>query len=218
MIRLIQVALRYGHNGVAVLNQLDLHVPPGAFVVLTGQSGAGKSSLLRLIFLEHLPSLGQVVLFGRDTALLNRSQRSLMRRQIGVVFQDFRLVPHLSLRENVALPLRIAGLYDRRQAGHVDSLLDWVGLRHAADALPMELSGGAQQRAAIARAVIARPSLLLADEPTASVDPAMSARLLHLFKELHRGGTTLVLATHDPQLTRDMPASLLRLENGQLRA
>jgi cell division transport system ATP-binding protein len=193
-----------------------MRLAPGGFYFLTGPSGAGKSSLLKLIYLAERPSRGHITLFGRDLATVARAELPAMRRRIGVVFQDFRLIPHLSAIENVALPLRVAGLRDERIYENVAELLRWVGLAEHLDAKPATLSGGEQQRIAIARAVVSRPSLLLADEPTGNVDEEMAARLLRLFEELNRQGTTILIATHSASLIARYPYSILHLEDGEL--
>jgi cell division transport system ATP-binding protein len=185
---------------------------------LTGPSGAGKTSLLRLLFLALRPSRGLIRLFGEDVAALDRSGLALLRRRIGVVFQEFRLLDHLTTYDNVALPLRIAGRREASYRADVMDLLSWVGLADQAHAYPPVLSGGEKQRAAIARAVIAKPELLLADEPTGNVDPALARRLLHLFVELNRLGTTVLLATHDAKLITQARAPVMHLEHGELRA
>ncbi|WP_029941650.1 cell division ATP-binding protein FtsE [Sphingomonas astaxanthinifaciens] len=210
------VGLRYG-TGAEVLAGLDFRLAPGSFYFLTGPSGAGKTSLLKLLYLAQRPTRGRLRLFGEDLSEAPRSALPEFRRRIGVVFQDFRLVRHLSAFDNVALPLRIAGQSDREIEGPVREMLAWVGLADRASARPPTLSGGEQQRVAIARAVIARPELLVADEPTGNVDAAMADRLIHLFEALNRLGTTVVVATHDLSLIARVPgARLMRLENGQL--
>jgi cell division transport system ATP-binding protein len=215
LIRLEEVSLRYG-EGPQVLRRVSCHLEPGSFHYLLGASGAGKSSLLKLLYLAQTPSDGRLSLFGRDIARLTRRDRALMRRRIGVVFQDFRLIGHLSAFENVALPLRISGEPEPRVRSQVGELLSWVGLKDAMEALPPTLSGGQQQRVAIARAVIGRPSLLLADEPTGNVDDRIATRLLYLFRELNRTGTTVLLATHNEALAARMPQPRLRLLEGKL--
>jgi len=215
------VGLHYGTDAGGfspeVLCDLSFALRPGAFYFLTGASGAGKTSLLRLLYLAQRPSRGIIRLFGEDAVTMPRDRLPGFRRRIGVVFQDFRLVPHLSAADNVALPLRIAGM----AAGEIDQpvreMLAWVGLSDRADARPATLSGGEQQRIAIARAVIARPELLVADEPTGNVDPDMADRLLQLFEAMNRLGTTVVVATHDFQLLQRIPsAQMMRLDKGRL--
>ena len=216
MVRFENVGLRYG-IGPEVLHDVYFELPPGSFHFLTGASGAGKSSLLGLLFLSLRPSRGIISMFGRDLARIPRDELPAVRRQIGVVFQDFRLLPHLSALDNVALPLRVGGLDEARVREHCVELLTWVGLGDHLDAKPVTLSGGQQQRVAIARAVITRPRLLLADEPTGNVDDRIAHRLMHLFEELHRLGTTVVIATHNSALVERSAHAELRLEEGALR-
>ncbi len=217
MIELQGVGLRYG-DGPEILKDVSFRLDQGDMRFLTGPSGAGKSSLLRLLFLALKPSRGHIALFDQDTAILGRKDISPLRRRIGVVFQDFRLLNHLSTFDNVALPLRVMGQRVDSYRQDVLDLLDWVGLKEQAYAFPEVLSGGEKQRAAIARAVIAKPEILLADEPTGNVDPVLAKRLLHLFLELNRLGTTVFLATHDEALIKQARKPVLRLEAGHLRA
>ena len=196
MIRFENVGLRYG-MGPEVLIDISFNIPAGSFQFLTGPSGAGKTTLLRLLFLALKPTRGLINIFGQDASDLSLGTLPAIRRRIGIVFQDFRLLDHLTTYENVALPLRVIGQSEPAYRKDVEELLQWVGLDHRMDAYPPVLSGGEKQRAAIARAVIAQPDLLLADEPTGNVDPTLARRLLRLFSELHRLGTTVVIATHD---------------------
>jgi len=216
VIRFENVGMRYG-MGAEVLSDVSFQLAPGSFYFLTGPSGAGKSSLLKLMFLAHRPSRGAVSLFGQDVSVLKREALPPLRRRIGVVFQDFRMLDHLTTYENVALPLRVAGEREDSYKDNVNELLGWVGLGERVNARPPTLSGGEKQRAAIARAVVAKPDLLLADEPTGNVDPDMGLRLLRLFVELNRIGTTVVIATHDVALVERFPAPQLRLEEGRLK-
>lgn len=215
MMCLENVGLRYG-MGAEVLRDISLRLEPGSLHFLTGSSGAGKSSLLRLMYLALRPSRGLISLFGRDIATIKRSELPDLRRRIGVVFQDFRLIGHLSALENVALPLRVAGMASNRIRDHVVELLKWVGLADHLDSRPATLSGGQQQRVAIARAVISRPQLLLADEPTGNVDPEIAMRLIYLFEELNRMGTTVVIASHNRDLISRFNHPVFRLEDGEL--
>ena len=212
-----RVGLRYG-TGSEVLRDLDFRLPRGSFTFLTGPSGAGKTSLLRLLYLAQRPTRGTVRLFGEEVNDLDRDALPALRRRIGVVFQDFRLVRHLSVFDNVALPLRIGGGGDgQRVEAPVREMLAWVGLADRASARPPTLSGGEQQRVGIARAVIASPDLIIADEPTGNVDAAMARRILHLLTTMNQNGTTVVVATHDLGLIAATPgASLIRLEHGML--
>ena len=216
VVRFENVGLRYG-TGAETLRDLNFVLEQGSFHFLTGSSGAGKTSLLKLLYLAQRPSRGFISLFGEDVVTRARERLPGLRRRIGVDFQDFRLISHLSAFDNVALPLRIAGVAETEIRDHVGELLDWVGLADRSAARPATLSGGEQQRVAIARAVIGRPDLLVADEPTGNVDPDMAYRLMHLFDELNRLGTTVLVATHDTQLMSRVPAArLLRLERGAL--
>ena len=213
MVRFEDVALRYG-TGPEILKHISLQFDPGSYHFLVGASGAGKSSLLRMMYLAQHPSAGRVTLFGRDVTELSRPETALLRRRIGVVFQDFRLLDHLTARENVSLPLQISGQAHGRSDKDVEELLTWVGLADHMDALPPTLSGGQQQRVAIARAVIGRPNLLLADEPTGNLDDRMAVRLLYLFEELNKIGTTVVIATHNESLVDRFPHPVTRLSDG----
>ncbi|RVT90895.1 cell division ATP-binding protein FtsE [Sphingomonas crocodyli] len=210
------VGLRYG-SGAETLSDLSFSLAAGAFYFLTGPSGAGKSSLLRLIYLAQRPSRGVIRMFGEDVVTLPRQRMPGFRRRIGVVFQDFRLVPHLSAYENIALPLRVNGVAEADIDQPVREMLEWVGLSGRANAKPPTLSGGEQQRVAIARAVIGRPEILVADEPTGNVDPEMAERLLYLFEALNKLGTTILVATHDLHLVPRVPsAQLMRLDKGYI--
>lgn len=216
IIQFENIGLRYG-LGPETLSDITLSLAKGGFYFLTGPSGAGKTSLLKLLYLAQRPSRGVIRLFGDDMVTMPRDRLPAYRRRIGVVFQDFRLVPHLSAFDNVALPLRVNGMEDAALEEQVREILNWVGLGNKADALPATLSGGEQQRVAIARAVVSRPDLLVADEPTGNVDPELAMRLLHLFEALNKLGTTIVVATHDLHLLGRVPhADNLRLVEGRL--
>lgn len=210
------VGLSYG-DGPDVLHDINFSLPAGSFHFLTGPSGAGKTSLLKLLYLGGRPSRGRVTLLGQDPAQLRRQALPELRRQIGIVFQDFRLMPHLSAFDNVALPLRAAGLREDDIKRNVTELMHWVELGDRLDAKPATLSGGEQQRVAIARAVINRPKLLVADEPTGNIDPAIGTKILYLFEELNRHGTTVVIATHDTDIVRRFSHPELHLEKGTLK-
>ena len=216
MTRFDNVGLRYG-TGPEILRDVTFHVHPGSFHFLTGPSGAGKTTLLRLLFMSLKPSRGLMFVFGENVAELTAAGRSALRRRIGIVFQDFRLLDHLTTWENVALPLRVMGKQENDYREDVTDLLRWVGLGDRINAYPEVLSGGEKQRAAIARAVIARPELLLADEPTGNVDPAIGNRLLRLFVELNRLGTSVIIATHDYGLMEQLDAPRLVLYDGHLQ-
>ncbi|WP_040485819.1 cell division ATP-binding protein FtsE [Lutibaculum baratangense] len=215
MIRLENVGLRYG-MGPEVLRDLSFRIDRGTFQFLTGPSGAGKTSLMRLLFLSLKPTRGLMTVFGHDVTTLSRGTLPTLRRRIGVVFQDFRLLDHLTTYENVALPLRVMGKAEADYRTDVVELLGWVGLGDRLHVHPPVLSGGEKQRAAIARAVIGQPELLLADEPTGNVDPTLARRLLRLFQELHRLGTTVLVATHDIALMDQYDARRLVLNEGRM--
>jgi cell division transport system ATP-binding protein len=215
LIRFENVGLRYG-MGQEVLRDVSFHIPPNSFQFLSGPSGAGKTSLLKLMFLSLKPNRGLIKVFGKDTARLDHDELSRLRRQIGFVFQEFRLLNHLTTFENVALPLRVKGLSEQNYRTDVAELLQWVGLGHRMHVYPPVMSGGEKQRAAIARALISRPKLLLADEPTGNVDPILARRLLRLFVELHRSGTSIVIATHDTGLMDQIEARRIVLNDGAL--
>jgi len=215
VLRFENVGMRYG-MGPEVLRDLNFTLEPGSFYFLTGASGAGKTTLLKLMYLAHRPSRGLVHVFGRDISVTPRGDLPPLRRRIGVVYQDFRLIEHLTAVENVALPLRFTGADRAETEAHVRELLTWVGLADHLDARPSTLSGGQQQRVAIARAVINRPSLLLADEPTGNVDDDIAVRLMYLFEQLNRMGTTVVIATHNEALINRFLYPILRLDAGEL--
>lgn len=215
VLRFDDVSLRYGRNP-ETLKDLSFALQPGSFHFVTGASGAGKSSLLKLIYLGTKPSKGLIQLFGRDVSSIAPKHLPMLRRRIGVVFQDFRLLDHLSAFDNAALPLRIAGRKSDTYREDVAELLAWVGLRDRENALPSTLAGGEKQRLAIARAVVGRPDILLADEPTGNVDPEMSLKLLRLFVEMNRMGTTVLIATHDQDLVARSGKPVLHLVEGRL--
>jgi cell division transport system ATP-binding protein len=215
VVRFENVGLRYG-LGQEILRDLNFQIGPQSFQFLTGPSGAGKTTLLRLLFVSLRPTRGLVTLFGQDVSVLDKESIAGLRRHIGIVLQDFRLLDHMTTYDNVALPFRVAGRDESSYRREVVDLLRWVGLGERMDALPPVLSGGEKQRAAIARAVIARPNLLLADEPTGNVDPTLARRLLRLFVELNKSGTAVVIATHDIALMDQYDARRLVLHEGHL--
>jgi cell division transport system ATP-binding protein len=218
MVELDGVGLRYGtaRRGASVLRELTFEVPEGGFRWLLGPSGAGKSSLLRLLHLAVRPSTGEMHLLGEPIREAPRRLLPLLRRRIGMVFQDFRLLPHLSAFDNVALPLRLEGRPEGQVRVDVAELLGWVGLSRKLASRPAELSGGEQQRVAIARAVVGRPALLLADEPTGNLDDVQAERLMQLFREMNRLGATVIVATHNDALVARHPGHVLQLSDGQL--
>lgn len=209
--------MRYG-RAPEVLRDIDLNLEEGSFHFLTGPSGAGKSSLLKLIYLAHRPSRGTIEVFGQEVSRINRDSLPQIRRRMGVVFQEYRLLHHLSVFENAALPLRVAGRKLDSYRSDVLELLQWVGLGHRIEAAPATLSGGEQQRLAVARAVVAKPDLLLVDEPTGNVDQEMGRRILRLLRELNRMGATVLVATHDLALAAETGAPVITIRGGRLSA
>jgi cell division transport system ATP-binding protein len=215
VLRFSGVGMRYGRSP-EVLKDINFELPAGSFHFLTGASGAGKSSLLKLIYMAEHASRGRIDMFGRDIDQIAPGDRPFLRRRIGVVFQEFRLLEHLNAFDNCALPLRISGGRPDKYRGDVAELLSWVGLKSRMHALPATLSGGEKQRLAIARAVVGRPDILLADEPTGNVDQGHALRILRLFVELNRLGTTVLIATHDEDLVARSGQPVLHLDNGRM--
>lgn len=215
MIHFENVGLRYG-MGPEVLRDLSFDIPKKSFQFLTGPSGAGKTTLMRLLFLSLKPTRGLIRIFDRDISVIASEELPLLRRRIGIVFQDFRLLDHMTTYENVALPLRVRGREETSYRSDVVELLKWVGLGERINVLPPVLSGGEKQRVAIARALIDQPEILLADEPTGNVDPPMAQRLLNLLIELNRLGTAVVIATHDLSLMDRVNARRMILSEGHL--
>jgi cell division transport system ATP-binding protein len=215
LIHFENVGLRYG-MGPEILKDLTFDIPKKSFQFLTGPSGAGKTSLLRLLFMSLKPTRGLIKVFGREISTIPQAELPMLRRRIGIVFQDFRLLDHLTTYENVALPLRVRGKEESTYRSDVLELLKWVGLGDRVNVLPPVLSGGEKQRVAIARALIDQPEMLLADEPTGNVDPPMAKRILKLFMELNRFGTAVVIATHDLALMDQVEARRMILTSGRL--
>jgi cell division transport system ATP-binding protein len=215
LIRFENVGLRYG-MGPEILRDVSFHIAPKSFQFLTGPSGAGKTSLLRLLFMALRPTRGLITAFGKDVTSITPQELPMLRRRMGVVFQDFRLLDHLTTYENVALPHRVRGKDESSYRNDVVELLKWVGLGERVHVLPPVLSGGEKQRAAIARALIDQPQVLLADEPTGNVDPPLARRLLRLFMELNNSGTAVVIATHDLTLMDQVDARRMILNSGKL--
>ncbi len=215
MIKFEHVGLRYG-IGPEVLSDINFTLEPGSFHFLCGPSGAGKTSLMNLLYLGRKPTRGLISMFGQNIGSLTREELMPIRQKIGVIFQDFRLLNHLSALDNVALPLRIAGKPEQEIQKDVKELLEWVGLGDCMHRLPMTLSGGQQQRVAIARAVISRPALLLADEPTGNLDDEIGNKLMNLFEQLNRMGTTMLIATHSLSILNSFNHPRLILDKGEL--
>ena len=215
IIRFENAGLAYAEAG-ETLSDINLTLDEGEFRFLTGPSGAGKTSLLKMIYLAMRPTRGRLLLFGEDTTDATREALPLLRRRIGVVFQEFRLLDHLTAFDNVALPMKIAGVNLNQYREDVSELLNWVGLGDRMDAKPATLSGGEQQRVALARALVSKPDLILADEPTGNVDPAMSERIMKLFVELNKLGAAVVVATHDLHLVQTLGKPVLRISDGRV--
>lgn len=212
ILKMENVSMRYG-DGPEILSNINLSLPRGSFHFLTGKSGAGKTSLLSLMYLSQKPSSGRMSIFGNNVNFNNRSALAMSRRRIGVVFQDFRLLDHVSAFDNVALPLRVCGMNEREIGARVGELLKWVEIRRSTQSLTSTLSGGEKQRVAIARAVINRPDFLLADEPTGNVDSDIATKLMKLFVELNKLGTTVVIATHNENLIKEFHYPQIHLHN-----
>ncbi|MEM9523219.1 MAG: ATP-binding cassette domain-containing protein [Pseudomonadota bacterium] len=211
----------YGYGGSELLSDVSLHLGPGSFHFLTGPSGSGKTTFLKLCYAELIATAGVVRLFDRDAGTMSRDDIARVRRRVGMVHQDCQFLDHLSLRDNIALPLQVAGRDITQEAQNLDDLIAWVGLTGRSKALPAELSGGERQRAALARAVIMAPDVILADEPTGNIDWEMSLRLLRLLTELNKTGKTILIATHDLNLIRtaknEVPVRVLRIRNRRLQ-
>jgi cell division transport system ATP-binding protein len=216
LIELENVSLRYNLNR-EILNNVSLTIEPGGFYYVTGSSGAGKTSLLKLLFLSLKPSEGKLSVFGQDISKISNYKKQLLRRRIGFVFQDFRLLNHLTTYENIALPLRVRGENEMNYKKDVIELLKWVNLEHCIHLKPEVLSGGEKQRVAIARAVIGSPEIILADEPTGNVDPEIASRILNLFLELNKLGTSIVIATHDTEIIKQIKKPVIELKNGKIK-
>jgi cell division transport system ATP-binding protein len=215
VVRLENIGKSYG-AGADVLRDISLTLEPGEFCCVSGASGAGKTTLLNIIALAERPSSGSVTLFDIDALAADRASRAALRRRIGIVFQDLRLLDHLSVHDNIGLPLRIAGVPEDEIREHVNELADWLGLAHRIDRRPAILSTSERQRIAIARAIVTRPDLLVADEPMARADGETAATLAHVFERLNGLGTTMVIATHDAALARQFECRHLHLERGEL--
>lgn len=219
MSEIIAELMGVGHQyeeGPEILKGITLNIEKGSFHFLTGPSGSGKSSLLRILYLGLNPTWGTLRLFGENTSKMKPFLLPLLRQRIGVVFQEYKLLDHLNVLDNVSLPLRVRGVEVRRGYKQAQELLNWVGLGDSLRAYPASLSGGQKQRVAIARAVITRPQLLLADEPTGNVDDDMATKLLYLFEELNRMGTAVIIATHNPRLLEKFPYPQLAIKEGTI--
>ena len=207
--------LAYG-DGAETLRDINMSLGEGEFRFLTGPSGAGKTTFLKMIYLAMRPTRGKFTLFGEDAMNAPREALPPLRRRIGVVFQEFRLLDHLTAFDNVALPMKVAGVNLNQYREDVSELLNWVGLGDRMDAKPATLSGGEQQRVALARSLVSKPDLILADEPTGNVDPAMSERIMKLFVELNKLGAAVIVATHDLHLVQSLGKPVLRIADGKV--
>ena len=215
MIETYNLSKQYG-RGVYALRELSLTIDKGEFIFLTGASGAGKSTFLRMLLREELPTEGDLKVDGRDLATLRSSQIQAYRRTVGFIFQDFRLIPRMTVFQNVAFVMRVLGVPTVVQQRKTFQVLKWVGLQHRMNAFPEQLSGGEQQRIAIARALVNEPQLVLADEPTGNLDPDLSLEIMNLFREINARGTTVVVATHDRELIRRVGRRAITLDHGRL--
>lgn len=215
IIQLVGLGHQYA-GGPEIFKGVNIDIEKGSFYFLTGPSGAGKSSFLRMLYLGLKPTWGSIQLLGEDTLKIKPSMIPLVRQKIGVVFQEFKLLEHLKVVDNVSLPLRVQGIDARRSRKQAQEILEWVGLEDSLDVYPTSLSGGQKQRVAIARAVITHPQLLLADEPTGNVDDEMAMKLLYLFEELNKMGTAVIIATHNPRLLERSPYPQLTFTEGTI--
>lgn len=215
MINLSHVGLRYD-GGPEILSDINLQLEPHSFHYLTGASGSGKTSLMKLLSIGMVPSRGDISIFGEDIMKLSRLNRAKLRQKIGVIFQDFRLVQHLSLYDNIALPLRLANIPEAKIKNAVYDMAEWIGLKDYMKTKPAFLSGGQQQRIAIARAVITKPKILIADEPTGSLDDLMGDKIMSLFEELNKSGTAILVATHNKSMMKRFNHPVLQLKAGSL--
>lgn len=216
MIRFDNVAYHYRPDQPPAVSGVSFELEEGSFHFLTGPSGAGKTTVFRLLYLDMLPTGGHIHMFGKNVAKLDADEIAFTRRKMGIVFQDFRLLPHLTVRENVALPLTLYGTPTKEQERAVDDMLAWVGLSGKKDETPDRLSGGEKQRVGMARAVVHRPQVLVADEPTGNLDGEMAKRIMHLLVELNKHGTTVLVATHDAQMVKDFKFPVLHMQGGKL--
>lgn len=215
MIQMCKIAKIHA-NGVPALYDIDLQVPAGEFAYITGSSGAGKSTLLRLLYCADRPTRGQILMGKRNITRLSARKIAFLRRQIGFVFQDFKLLQNRSVIENVSLPLQVQGISVKETRSRAFEMLQYVGLEYKMQRKPLELSGGEQQRVAIARAMIVRPKLLLADEPTGNLDDSLAQEIMEMFSKINQVGTTVLVATHDTEIMRLLPRRIIELENGHI--
>ena len=215
MLKMTDVSKVYPGGSVALQN-VDIHIEPGEFVFVVGPSGAGKSTFIKMLFREVLPSTGSIFVNGVDILSLTPNEIPYMRRQLGIIFQDYRLLPDRTVYENVAFAMEVIETPRRKIKRRVLNVLDLVGLRHRCNAYPNELSGGEQQRIAIARAIVNDPVFVIADEPTGNLDPETSWDIMEIFKEINAEGTTIVMATHDKEIVDAMGKRVIAIEDGKI--
>ncbi len=213
MIQFIDVKLQHD-SLITILDRINFFIDSGEYIYLTGNNGAGKTSILSLIHMQNLPTAGQIRLFGRDVSKLSNNQKAHLRRKIGILFQEAKFIEHISIFDNIAIPLRIIKTPEKKVTHNVNELLKWLGLSCKANMLPSLLSGGERQLVSLARAVIARPSLILADEPTAHIDISAMKKIILLLEELNSLGTTIVMSTHDQWILDNFPKKTIHLQNG----
>lgn len=216
MIQLINVSKRYEKTGTVALRKVNLTIEDGEFVFIIGNSGAGKSTMVHMLTCEDVPSRGDVIVDGFNTRRLTRRQIPKYRRRIGIVFQDFKLIPNYTVYDNIAFTLRVVGRRRREIARRVERAMELVGLTEKADVYPDQLSGGEQQRVAVARAIVNNPSLIIADEPTGNVDPSLSVEIMKMLLRINQMGITVVVVTHEQHLVDQMNQRVVRIEKGRV--
>lgn len=215
MIQMYSVSMRYKQD-IEVLHSVSISVERGEFVFLVGSSGAGKTTVLRLVYRELIPTDGQIIVAGHNLSKIKSTQLPYLRRQLGIVFQDFKLLPNKTVAQNIAFSMRVTGSRRSQIKKNVDRALEWTNLTHRRNALPEDISGGEQQRTSIARAMVNDPLLILADEPTGNLDPKLSLEIMHLFEQLNTWGTTILVATHDANLVKELGKRVIRIEHGRI--
>jgi len=215
MIQMYGISMRYKHD-IEVLHNIDMSVEKGEFAFLVGSSGAGKTTVLRLLYRELVPTEGQIVVAGYNLSKIRSTQLPDLRRKLGIVFQDFKLLPNKTVERNIAFSMRVTGAKRSQIKKNVDRAIEWTGLQHRRKALPEDISGGEQQRTSIARAIVNDPLLILADEPTGNLDPVLSLEIMRLFERANTRGTTVLVATHDIDLVRQMGKRIIRIDRGRI--
>lgn len=215
MIQMYNISMRYKED-IEVLHEFSMLVERGEFAFLVGPSGAGKTTVLRLLYRELIPTEGQIVVAGQNLSAIKSAQLPFFRRKLGIVFQDFKLLPKKTVAQNIAFSMRVIGARRTQIKKSVDRVLEWTNLMHRRDALPEDISGGEQQRASIARAMVNNPELILADEPTGNLDPKLSLEIMQLFERLNTNGATVLVATHDINLVSQMGKRVIGIDNGRI--